>query len=128
MRRALMFLAAATYKGSIIMFISSNRDTMHTVERMAAEVGEYAHTRKWEPSTLTNMKQLFDAPLRLPDVIIFLTVLSSTLTPHPAVIEAAKMAIPTIGIVDSNAGKLYLLLNISVLFRAQLYYLSYSGK
>lgn len=105
MRRAMMFLAHAVYKGSIVLFISSNRETMHTVERMATEIGEYAHTRKWENSTLTNIKQLFDSPLRLPDVIIFLTVLSSTMTQHPAIIEAAKMAIPTIGIVDSNAGK-----------------------
>lgn len=81
---------------------------MHLVERKASEVGEYAHTRKWEASTLTNIKQLFDAPLRLPDVIIFLTVLSSTMTQHPALIEAAKMTIPTIGIVDSNAGKQFL--------------------
>ena len=78
---------------------------MHIVERMAGEVDEYAHTRKWESSTLTNIKQLFDAPLRLPEVVIFLTTLSATMTPHPAIIEAAKMAIPIIGILDSNCGK-----------------------
>lgn len=79
---------------------------MHIVEQMAASVNEYAHTRRWENSTLTNIKQIFNAPLRLPDVVILLTTLSSTMTPHPAVIEAAKMAIPSIGIVDSNAGEL----------------------
>lgn len=81
---------------------------MHLVERMANEVGEYAHTRKWEASTLTNIKQLFEAPLRLPDVVIFLTTLSATMTQHPAIVEAAKMAIPTIGVIDTNCGKFLL--------------------
>jgi small subunit ribosomal protein S2 len=78
---------------------------MQMVETKAVEIGEYSHTRPWEQGTLTNIKQLFDAPLRLPDVVVFLTTLSSTMTQHPAIIEAAKMTIPTIGIVDTNCGK-----------------------
>uniref|UniRef100_A0A1I7YTF8 30S ribosomal protein S2 n=1 Tax=Steinernema glaseri TaxID=37863 RepID=A0A1I7YTF8_9BILA len=74
------------------------------VERMAADVGQYSHTRKWQDGTLTNTRQLFGSPVRLPDAIVFLSTLTSVLERHPAVIEAAKMAIPTIGIVDSNSG------------------------
>ena len=79
---------------------------MHLVERKAAEIGEYSHTRHWEESTLANIKQRYEAPIRLPDVIVLLSTLSSTLEKHPAIIEAAKLAIPTIGIVDSNSGLL----------------------
>uniref|UniRef100_A0AC34G8C9 Ribosomal protein S2 n=1 Tax=Panagrolaimus sp. ES5 TaxID=591445 RepID=A0AC34G8C9_9BILA len=75
---------------------------------MAAEMGQYSHTRKWQEGTLTNTAQLFGAPVRLPDVIIFLSTLSSTLERHPGVIEAAKMTIPTIGICDSNASPNYI--------------------
>ena len=39
----------------------------------------------------------------LPDTIIFLSTLSSTLERHPGIVEAAKMTIPTIGICDSNS-------------------------
>lgn len=81
---------------------------MHLVERKAKEVGEYAHTRAWTASTLTNIKQLFGAPLRLPDVVIFLSTLTSNMEQHPAIIETAKLTIPTIGIVDSNSEPNYI--------------------
>lgn len=74
------------------------------VEETAAAMGHYAHTRRWQEGTLTNTKQLFGAPIRLPDAVVFLSALTTVLEPHPAIIEAAKMAIPTIGILDSNAG------------------------
>ncbi|KAI6200284.1 Ribosomal protein S2 domain containing protein [Aphelenchoides besseyi] len=108
MSRALKFLAGVAFKGGMILFVSTNRQTMHLVERKAAEIGEFAHTRYWEPGTLTNIKQLFNAPLRLPDVVIFLTTLCSALEKHPGIVEAAKMAIPTIGICDTNSEPNYL--------------------
>ncbi|KAI6236552.1 Ribosomal protein S2 domain containing protein [Aphelenchoides besseyi] len=108
MSRALKFLTGTAFKGGMILFVSTNRQTMHLVERKAAEIGEFAHTRYWEPGTLTNIKQLFNAPLRLPDVIIFLTTLSTALEKHPGIVEAAKMAIPTIGICDTNSEPNYL--------------------
>lgn len=37
------------------------------------------------------------ATVRLPDTMVFLSTLSSVGEQHPAIIEAAKMAIPTIG-------------------------------
>lgn len=39
---------------------------------------------------------------RLPDLCIFFNTLNNVLAPHIAVRDAAKMAIPTVGIVDSN--------------------------
>ncbi|CAD5225035.1 unnamed protein product [Bursaphelenchus okinawaensis] len=106
--KALTFLSMIAYRGGMVLFVSSNRQTMHLVERKAKEVGEYAHTRKWTESNLTNIKQLFGAPLRLPDMIIFLSTLTSTLEKHPGIVEAAKLTIPTIGIVDSNSEPNYI--------------------
>lgn len=40
--------------------------------------------------------------LGLPDLCIFLNTLNTVLTQHTAVRDAAKMNIPSIGIVDSN--------------------------
>ncbi|CAD5231623.1 unnamed protein product [Bursaphelenchus xylophilus] len=108
LEKALTFLSMVSYRGGIVLFVSTSRQTMHLVERKAREVGEYSHTRKWVDSNLANIKQLFGAPLRLPDVIIFLSTLTSTLEKHPGIVEAAKLAIPTIGIVDSNSEPNYI--------------------
>jgi small subunit ribosomal protein S2 len=105
--KALNFLAHISYRGGMVLFISSDRANMLMIEKMAAEMGQYSHTRKWQEGTLTNTGQLFGAPVRLPDVIIFLSTLSSTLERHPGIIEAAKMTIPTIGICDSNCERSY---------------------
>lgn len=70
---------------------------------MSEKLGQYAHTRKWEGGTLTNSRHYFNAPIRLPDVVIFFNTLTSVLEPHPAIIECAKLTIPTIAIVDSNS-------------------------
>uniref|UniRef100_A0AC35FBV2 Ribosomal protein S2 n=1 Tax=Panagrolaimus sp. PS1159 TaxID=55785 RepID=A0AC35FBV2_9BILA len=105
--KALNFLAHVSYRGGLVLFISSDRANMLMIEKMAAEMGQYSHTRKWQEGTLTNTGQLFGANVRLPDVIIFLSTLSSTLERHPAVVESAKLAIPSIGICDSNASPNY---------------------
>jgi len=101
--RALNFLAVAAYHGSMILFITSNRSQMLPLEKAAKQMKQYSHTRKWRDGTFTNAATYFGASVRLPDVVIFLTTLTSTLEPHPAMVECAKMAIPTIGIVDTNA-------------------------
>lgn len=49
------------------------------------------------------IQKTYGTKVRLPDVVVFLSTLSSVLEQHPAVMECAKMNIPTIGIVDSNA-------------------------
>ncbi|KAH7730698.1 Protein MRPS-2 [Aphelenchoides avenae] len=106
--RALNFLAHMSYRGAIILFVTSDRNNMMYVEETAAAMGHYSHTRKWQEGTLTNTKQLFGAPIRLPDTIVFLNALTTVLEPHPAIIEAAKMTIPTIGFLDSNSEPNYI--------------------
>uniref|UniRef100_A0A1I7YTD0 Small ribosomal subunit protein uS2m n=1 Tax=Steinernema glaseri TaxID=37863 RepID=A0A1I7YTD0_9BILA len=108
MVKALNFLAHISNRGGMILFVTADRTNQLMVERMAADVGQYSHTRKWQDGTLTNTRQLFGSPVRLPDAIVFLSTLTSVLERHPAVIEAAKMAIPTIGIVDSNSDPNYI--------------------
>ncbi|KHN75833.1 28S ribosomal protein S2, mitochondrial [Toxocara canis] len=75
--KALNFIAHVAYRGGIFLFVSSDRTNMLMIERMADSVGEYSHIRKWQEGTLTNSKQLFGAPTRLPDTIIFLSTLTS---------------------------------------------------
>uniref|UniRef100_A0A1I7XMP1 Small ribosomal subunit protein uS2m n=1 Tax=Heterorhabditis bacteriophora TaxID=37862 RepID=A0A1I7XMP1_HETBA len=106
--RALNFVAHIAMRGGMILFITTNRDTMFAVEKTAEEVGQYSHVRRWQSGTLTNTRQLLGANVRLPDSIVFLSTLTSLGANHPAIIEAAKMTIPTIGVVDSNSDPAYL--------------------
>lgn len=106
--RALNVLAHLSYRGGMILFVSSDRANMFMIEKMAKEMEQYSHTRKWQEGTLTNTGQLFGTSVRLPDMVIFLSTLSSVLEKHPGVVEAAKMAIPTIGICDSNSEPNYI--------------------
>uniref|UniRef100_A0A915PV52 Small ribosomal subunit protein uS2m n=1 Tax=Setaria digitata TaxID=48799 RepID=A0A915PV52_9BILA len=105
---ALNFVAHIAMRGGMFLFITAERSNMLMVERKALEVGEFAHIRGWKQDTLLNAKTLFGAPVRLPDTIIFLSALTSILETHPAIREAAKMVIPTVGIVDSNADPTYI--------------------
>ena len=73
------------------------------VEEMASKVKQYSHTRRWIVGTLTNSLRVNQIPVRPPDALIFLNTMTSILKPHYAIIEAGKMAIPTVGIVDSNS-------------------------
>ncbi|CAI5450304.1 unnamed protein product [Caenorhabditis angaria] len=106
--RALNFIAHVSMRGGMILFVTSNRDSMFDVEKAAEEVNQYSHVRKWQSGTLTNTRQLLGASVRLPDTIVFMSTLTSLGESHPAIVEATKMAIPTIGIVDSNSDPAYL--------------------
>ncbi|CAJ0938886.1 unnamed protein product, partial [Mesorhabditis belari] len=106
--RALNFVAHVAARGGIILFVTTNRESMLNVEKTAKELGEYSHCRRWQEGTLTNSAQLVGATIRLPDTIIFLSTLTSLNEPHPAIIEAAKLTIPTVGVVDSNTDPAYL--------------------
>ncbi|XP_050175682.1 28S ribosomal protein S2, mitochondrial isoform X2 [Myiozetetes cayanensis] len=70
---ALNFTAHVAYRKGIILFISRKRQFCHLVERTAQACGEYAHTR-----------------------------LNNVFQPHVAIRDAAKMNIPTVGVVDTN--------------------------
>lgn len=99
---ALNFTAHVAYCKGIILFVSRNRQFTHLIENTAQDCGEYAHTRYFKGGLLTNAPLLFGPMVRLPDLIIFLHTLNNVFEPHVAVRDAAKMSIPTVGIVDTN--------------------------
>ncbi|XP_004640605.1 28S ribosomal protein S2, mitochondrial [Octodon degus] len=99
---ALNFTAHVAYRKGIILFVSRNRQFSHLIENVARDCGEYAHTRYFKGGLLTNAPLLFGSTVRLPDLIIFLHTLNNVFEPHVAVRDAAKMNIPTVGIVDTN--------------------------
>lgn len=102
LHQALNVTAHIAYRDGIILFIAQSPQNGFIIEKTAQECGEFAHTRAWRQGMLTNSKMIFRAVTRLPDLIIFLNTQTTVLEEHWAVIEAAKMCIPTIGIVDTN--------------------------
>ncbi|MBN3322395.1 RT02 protein, partial [Atractosteus spatula] len=102
LQQALNFTAHVAYRGGVILFISRNRQFSHLIEKTARDCGEYAHTRYWQGGLLTNAPVQYGKGVRLPDVIIFLSTLNNVFQQHVAIRDAAKMNIPTLGIVDSN--------------------------
>ncbi|XP_055588686.1 28S ribosomal protein S2, mitochondrial [Uranotaenia lowii] len=102
LRLALNVTAHIAYRGGIILFFNRTAQNGHIVERTAMECGEYSHTRHWRGGVFTNANVQFGAVTRLPDLCIFLNTQNNILEMHTAVRDTAKMAIPTIGIVDTN--------------------------
>jgi len=101
--RAMNFLAQLASMDAIILFITSQRSQILMVEETAKRLGQYSHCRRWDSWTFADAAKTYGTKVRLPDAVVFLGTLSSVLEQHPAVMECAKMNIPTIGIVDSNA-------------------------
>uniref|UniRef100_A0A1A8DY77 Small ribosomal subunit protein uS2m n=1 Tax=Nothobranchius kadleci TaxID=1051664 RepID=A0A1A8DY77_NOTKA len=99
---ALNFTAHIAYRGGVILFVSRRRQFCHLVETTAKECGEYAHTRYWQGGLLTNANIQYSPGVRLPDLIVFLSTLNNVFQQHVALRDAAKMNIPTVGVVDSN--------------------------
>ena len=99
---ALNITAHIAYLGGIIMFINRSVQTIPMVEKAAEDAGEYAHCRKWKMGTFTNSVVHYGSMVRLPDLCIFLNTLDTVFEEHPAVIEIAKLNIPSIGIMDTN--------------------------
>ncbi|XP_054440766.1 small ribosomal subunit protein uS2m [Pteronotus mesoamericanus] len=99
---ALNFTAHVAYRKGIILFVGRNRQFSHLIENTARACGEYAHTRYFKGGLLTNAPLLLGPGVRLPDLLIFLNTLNNVFEPHVAVRDAAKMNIPTVGIVDTN--------------------------
>lgn len=102
LRRALNVTAHIAYRGGLILFFMKQPQNAHFIEKAAFECGEFAHTRVWRGGIFTNSTKQFNAVTRLPDLCIFFNTLNTILMQHTAVRDAAKMAIATIGIVDSN--------------------------
>nr|XP_023673743.1 28S ribosomal protein S2, mitochondrial [Paramormyrops kingsleyae] len=102
LQQALNFTAHVAYRGGVILFVSRRRQFCHLVESMARDCGEYAHTRFWRGGLLTNAPIQYGPGVRLPDLIVFLSTLNNVFQQHVAIRDAAKMNIPTVGVVDSN--------------------------
>ncbi|KAJ3605756.1 hypothetical protein NHX12_027800 [Muraenolepis orangiensis] len=99
---ALNFTAHVAYRGGIILFVSRRRQFGHLVENTASECGEYAHTRYWQGGLLTNAAVHYGPAARLPDLVVFLCTLNNVFQTHVGVRDAAKMNVPTVGVVDSD--------------------------
>lgn len=99
---ALNFTGHVAYRKGIILFVSRNRQFSHLIEKTAQACGEYAHTRYFKGGLLTNASLLLGHGVRLPDLIIFLHTLNNVFESHVAIRDAAKMNIPTVGVVDTN--------------------------
>lgn len=102
LRKALNFAAHVAYRDGLILFIARNPQCTNLVENTAKECGEFAHARRWRKGLFTNSVMQFQEVTRLPDLCIFLNTLNDVLLEHEGITEAAKMMIPTIGVVDSN--------------------------
>ncbi|XP_050525509.1 28S ribosomal protein S2, mitochondrial [Daktulosphaira vitifoliae] len=107
LQKALNVAAHITYRGGVILFLCQSPLNCLTVENCAKECGEFAHTRYWRSGMFTNSSRIFKAETRLPDLCIVLNTLSSTSKEnsgqHNVLTDAAKMLIPTIAIVDTDA-------------------------
>lgn len=102
LRHALNFAAHVAYRDGVILFLNRGAQNAHLVEKTAIECGEFAHTRYWRGGILTNANVQFKAVTRLPDLCIFFNTLNNVMIQHIGVRDAAKMNIPTIGVVDTN--------------------------
>lgn len=102
LQQALNFTAHIAYRGGIILFVSRRRQFSHLVECTAKDCGEYAHARYWQGGLLTNAPVQYGPGVRLPDLIIFLSTLNNVFQQHVGIRDAAKLNIPTVGVVDSN--------------------------
>lgn len=102
LRKALNFAAHVAYRDGIILMFCQNAIHSHLVEKTAIECDEFSHTRRYKLNLFLNSKQIFKGNARLPDLFLFFNTMDTVLAQHPAVTEAAKLLIPTIGIVDSN--------------------------
>uniref|UniRef100_A0A915NM49 28S ribosomal protein S2, mitochondrial n=1 Tax=Meloidogyne floridensis TaxID=298350 RepID=A0A915NM49_9BILA len=108
MVRALNFISALSYCDGKILFLTTNKAAMLLVEETAAELGHFSHTRLWRQDIFTNRKDYVGGPVRFPDAMIFLNTHTSAMERHPAIIEAAKLCIPTVAVVDSNCDPSYI--------------------
>lgn len=102
LKSALNFTAHISYRGGVILFVGQYPQHSLLIENTAKECKEFAHTRQWRTGMFTNSTMMYGAITRLPDLCIFMNTLTTVLDQNYALIEAARLLIPTIGIVDSN--------------------------
>lgn len=103
LQQALNITGHIVYRGGMVLILSRQMQVLPWVERLAREVGEYAHCRPWQRGTFTNASNLFNTLPIYPELCIFFGTLDTVFETHRGVTEASKLLIPTVGIVDSNA-------------------------
>ena len=81
--------------------------TGHLAEKLARDVGEYAHTHDFPGATFSNSSQYFGATTRLPDLVIMLSTLNNVFDSHAAVIDSNRLLIPSVAIVDTPSDPTY---------------------
>lgn len=103
LRHALNFSAHIAHMGGIVMFVCRQPHLVHLVDKTAMECGEYSFTRPWNTKVFCAPTLTFKQEIRLPDVVIMVhTKDSHQYSDHRAIIDAAKVSIPTVGIVDTD--------------------------
>ena len=99
---ALNFIAHIAFREGVILFLSRNQHMLPFIEKTAEESGEFSHCREWYNGTFTNANVQFGAITRLPDLCIFLGLHNTVFEQHGAIVECAKMQIPSVGIADTS--------------------------
>ena len=89
------------YAQSVTLSRLVSHQTGHLAEKLAQETGEYAHTHNFPGGTFLNSTVFFGATTRLPDLLIFLSTLNNVFDDHRAVLDANRLLIPSVGIVDT---------------------------
>ena len=102
LQKALNFTAHIAFRKGVILFITRYGQHIPLVEKTAIEVGEYSHCKLWKNGSFTDSTRRFGSVIRLPDLCIFLHTHEKLNEPHGALIECAKMFIPTVAICDTD--------------------------
>nr|CAG4635654.1 EOG090X0B5N [Artemia franciscana] len=100
---ALNFMAHIAYRDGIILFVNHYPQHTMLIEETARKCGEFAFAREWRINMFTNATNIYGGVTRLPDLCILLSTLDPMMRDHLAILDCAKMGIPSIGIVDTNS-------------------------
>jgi small subunit ribosomal protein S2 len=102
LQRALNFTAHVAFRKGIILMFTRYPQHMPLIERTAKETGEYAYCRPWVGGQFTDSTRSYGSVIRLPDLCLFFHAQDKMNEPHPALVEIAKMLIPTVAICDTD--------------------------
>eukprot|EP00090_Calanus_glacialis_P026875 TRINITY_DN42249_c0_g1_i1.p1 TRINITY_DN42249_c0_g1~~TRINITY_DN42249_c0_g1_i1.p1 ORF type:complete len:245 (-),score=69.64 TRINITY_DN42249_c0_g1_i1:27-761(-) len=103
LRQALNFTAQIAYKGGIVLFVCKQPSLVHMTDRAAQDCGEYSYTRPWKTEIFTATNLTFGQEIRLPDLVVMVhTKDKMQYADHSAIKDCGKVAIPTVGLVDTD--------------------------
>uniref|UniRef100_S4RHS8 Small ribosomal subunit protein uS2m n=1 Tax=Petromyzon marinus TaxID=7757 RepID=S4RHS8_PETMA len=97
---ALNFTAHVAYRGGAVLFVTRARQHVHLVEETARACGELDGAGAGRDVRRAVARA--GVGVRLPDLLVFLGTQNNAFEQHVAVRDAAKLSVPTVGIVDSN--------------------------